>query len=196
MKKRVGILISGRGSNMRALIEAAKAKDYPAEIVLVISNAADAGGLEFARGNDIETKVIEHKKFPSREIFDTALDTKLTSLRADIVALAGFMRVLTADFILRWQGRIINIHPSLLPLYKGLDTHARALADGATRHGCSVHLVTPELDGGPVLLQAEVPVLAVDTPESLAARVLAEEHKLYPRALALFARRLLSEETP
>jgi phosphoribosylglycinamide formyltransferase-1 len=195
-KARTAVLISGRGSNMMALVEAARAADYPATIAGVISNRPGAAGLGFAAAHGIPAETIDHKSFASREAFEAALDTKLTSLRADIVALAGFMRVLTADFILRWQGRIINIHPSLLPLYKGLDTHARALADGATRHGCSVHLVTPELDGGPVLLQAEVPVLAVDTPESLAARVLAEEHKIYPRALALFARRLLSEETP
>lgn len=194
-KVRTAILISGRGSNMMALIEAARARDYPASIIGVISNRPDAAGLGVAAASGIPAEAIDHKAFVTREAFETALDANLKAMSAEIVALAGFMRVLTAGFIQRWQGRVINIHPSLLPLYKGLDTHARALADGATRHGCSVHLVTPELDGGPVLLQAEVPVLAGDTAESLSARVLAEEHKLYPRALAQFARRLLSEET-
>lgn len=197
MKKvRTAVLISGRGSNMMALVEAARAADYPASIAGVISNRPGAAGLGFAAAQGIPAEAVDHKAFATREAFEAALDAKLTSLAAEIVALAGFMRVLTAGFIRRWQGRILNIHPSLLPLYKGLDTHARALADGATRHGCSVHLVTPELDGGPVLLQAEVPVLAGDTPETLAARVLAEEHRLYPKALALLARRLQREETP
>ena len=197
MKKvRTAVLISGRGSNMMALVDAARDTDYPATIVGVISNCPGAAGLGFAAAQGIPAETIDHRAFTSREAFEAALDAKLKALGAEIVALAGFMRVLTAGFIERWQGRILNIHPSLLPLYKGLDTHARALADGATRHGCSVHLVTPELDGGPVLLQAEVPVLAGDTPKTLAARVLVEEHRLYPKALALLARRLQSEETP
>jgi len=197
MKKvRTAVLISGRGSNMMALVDAARDADYPATIVGVISNRPGAAGLGFAAAQGIPAETIDHRAFTSREAFEAALDAKLKALGAEIVALAGFMRVLTAGFIERWQGRILNIHPSLLPLYKGLDTHARALADGATRHGCSVHLVTPELDGGPVLLQAEVPVLAGDTPKTLAARVLVEEHRLYPKALALLARRLQSEETP
>lgn len=187
MKKRVGILISGRGSNMRALIEAAKAKDYPAEIVLVISNAADAGGLEFARGNDIETKVIEHKKFPSREIFDNAMDVALNTANVEIVALAGFMRLLSERFVGKWRGRMINIHPSLLPAYKGLHTHKRAIEAGEKFAGCTVHFVTPELDDGPAILQAQVPVLPGDSEDSLAARVLEQEHKIYPQALRLVA---------
>lgn len=197
MKKvRTAVLISGRGSNMMALVDAARDADYPATIAGVISNRPGAAGLGFAAAQGIPAEAVDHKAFATREAFEAALDAKLNSLAAEVIALAGFMRVLTAGFIERWQGRILNIHPSLLPLYKGLDTHARALADGATRHGCSVHLVTPELDGGPVLLQAEVPVLAGDTPATLAARVLAEEHRLYPKALALLARRLQSEETP
>lgn len=197
MKKvRTAVLISGRGSNMMALVDAARDADYPAAIAGVISNRPGAAGLGLAAAHGIPAETIDHRSFASREAFEAALDAKLNSLAAEVIALAGFMRVLTAGFIQRWQGRILNIHPSLLPLYKGLDTHARALADGATRHGCSVHLVTPELDGGPVLLQAEVPVLAGDTPATLAARVLAEEHRIYPKALALLARRLQSEETP
>jgi phosphoribosylglycinamide formyltransferase-1 len=187
MKKRVAILISGRGSNMRALIEAAKAKDYPAEIVLVISNVADAGGLEFARDNGIETKVIEHKKFPSREIFDNAMDVALNTANVEIVALAGFMRLLSPRFVEKWQGRMINVHPSLLPAYKGLHTHQRAIEAGEKFAGCTVHFVTPELDDGPTILQAKVPVLPGDTENKLAARVLEQEHKIYPQALRLVA---------
>ena len=189
-KARTAILISGRGSNMMALVEAARAPDYPAEIVCVVSNRADAKGLDFASANGIATKVIDHKAYPSREDFEAALDDYLRSVGAEIIALAGFMRVLTAGFIARWEGRMINIHPSLLPAYKGLHTHERAIADGAKTHGCSVHLVTPELDGGPVLLQAEVPVLAGDTPDTLSARVLKEEHRIYPQALAMLAERI------
>lgn len=187
MKKRVGILISGRGSNMRALIEAAKAKDYPAEIVLVISNVADAGGLEFAQKHGIETKVIEHQKFPSREIFDNAMDVALNAANVEIVALAGFMRLLSPRFVEKWHGRMINIHPSLLPAYKGLHTHKRAIEAGEKFAGCTVHFVTPELDDGPTILQAKVPVLPGDSEDTLAARVLTQEHKIYPEALRLVA---------
>jgi phosphoribosylglycinamide formyltransferase-1 len=186
-KKRVAILISGRGSNMRALIEAAKAKDYPAEIVLVISNVADAGGLDFARKHGIDTKVIEHQKFPSREIFDNAMDVALKAATAEIVALAGFMRLLSPRFVESWEGKMINIHPSLLPAYKGLHTHKRAIDAREKFHGCTVHFVTPELDDGPVILQAKVPVLPGDTEDTLAARVLEQEHKIYPEALRLVA---------
>ena len=189
-KARTAILISGRGSNMMALVEAARDPAYPAEIVCVLSNRADAKGLDFAAANGIATTVIDHKAYASREDFEAALDGYLRSAGVEIIALAGFMRVLTAGFIARWEGRMINIHPSLLPAYKGLHTHERALADGAKTHGCSVHLVTPELDGGPVLLQAEVPVLADDTPDTLAARVLRQEHRIYPQALALLAERI------
>jgi len=189
-KARVGILISGRGSNMRALIEAARHRDYPATIVCVVSNRADAQGLEFARSEGVATKVISHRDFASREAFDAAVNDYLLSQKVDIVACAGFMRIMTPVLIGPWQGRMINIHPSLLPAYKGLHTHERALADGIRRHGCSVHLVTTELDEGPVILQAEVPVLAGDTADSLAARVLEQEHRIYPQALAVLAKSL------
>ena len=189
-KARTAILISGRGSNMMALVEAARDPSYPAEVVCVVSNRADAKGLDFAAANGIATTVIDHKAYASREDFEAALDGYLRSAGVEIIALAGFMRVLTAGFIARWEGRMINIHPSLLPAYKGLHTHERAIADGAKTHGCSVHLVTPELDGGPVLLQAEVPVLAGDTPDTLSARVLKEEHRIYPQALAMLAERI------
>lgn len=192
-KLRTAILISGRGSNMMALVEAARAAEYPAEIVCVVANTTDAKGLEFAAANGIATRVIDHKAFPSREAFEKALDAYLRSMNVEAMALAGFMRVLTAGFIAGWDGRMINIHPSLLPAYKGLHTHERAIADGAKVHGCSVHLVTPELDGGPVLLQAEVPVLPEDTADVLAARVLTEEHRIYPQALALLSHRIIAE---
>ncbi|MFO1132513.1 MAG: phosphoribosylglycinamide formyltransferase [Hyphomicrobiales bacterium] len=192
-KARTAILISGRGSNMMALVEAASAADFPAEIACVVSNRADAKGLDFAAGRGIPTRVIDHKAFASREAFEAALDAYLRSMNVEAIALAGFMRVLTAQFIAGWDGRMINIHPSLLPAYKGLHTHERAIADGAKVAGCSVHLVTAELDGGPVLLQAEVPVLAGDTPDVLAARVLKEEHRIYPQALAWLAERIIEE---
>ena len=192
-KLRTAILISGRGSNMMALVEAARAAEYPAEIVCVVANTADAKGLEFAAANGIPAMVIDHKAFPSREAFEAALDAYLRSMNIEAITLAGFMRVLTAGFIAGWDGRMINIHPSLLPAYKGLHTHERAIADGAKVHGCSVHLVTPELDGGPVLLQAEVPVVAGDTADVLAARVLREEHRIYPQALALLSHRIIAE---
>jgi phosphoribosylglycinamide formyltransferase-1 len=191
MKKlRTGVLISGRGSNMMALVDAARDPEFPAEIVCVVSNRADAKGLAFAESHGIAAIVIDHKAYASREDFEAALDGYLRSKSVEAVALAGFMRVLTAGFIAGWEGRMINIHPSLLPAYKGLHTHERALADGAATHGCTVHLVTPELDAGPILLQAEVPVLAGDTPGTLAARVLEQEHRIYPAALAMLAARL------
>ncbi len=194
-KLRTAILISGRGSNMMALVAAARAAEYPAEIVCVVSNAADAKGLEFAAANSIATRVINHKAFASREAFEAALDAYLRSMNVEAIALAGFMRVLTAGFISGWDGRMINIHPSLLPAYKGLHTHERAIADGANLHGCSARLVTPELDGGPVLLQAEVPVLSGDTADVLAARVLTQEHRIYPQALTLLCHRIIAEKT-
>jgi phosphoribosylglycinamide formyltransferase-1 len=184
-RRRVGILISGRGSNMRALIEAAQAPDYPAEIVLVISNEPDAAGLDFARSRGIATAVVNHRDFSSRDAFATALDTALQAAKVEIVCLAGFMRMLADSFVERWRGRMINVHPSLLPAFKGLDTHARALAAGAKTHGCTVHFVVPELDAGPSILQAEVPVLPGDDEQSLAARVLKEEHRIFPEALRL-----------
>ncbi|WP_196258509.1 phosphoribosylglycinamide formyltransferase [Pelagibacterium limicola] len=186
-KKRVAILISGRGSNMTALIEAAKAPDYPAEIVGVFSNRAAAPGLETARAEGIETATLAQSSFPSRLDFENRLTEILEGWRADIVCLAGFMRILTPEFTAHWQGRLLNIHPSLLPDFPGLDTHARALAGNVAEHGCTVHFVTPGLDEGPAILQARVPVLPGDTPETLAARVLVEEHKLYPEALRMVA---------
>lgn len=185
-KKRVAILISGRGSNMAALIEAAKAADYPAEIVLVLSNVPEAGGLAVAAANGIETVTIDHRGFnKNREAFERAMHEALVRHRVDIVCLAGFMRILTPWFVGQWEGRMINIHPALLPAYKGLDTHARALADGATVHGATVHFVVPDMDSGPIILQEEVPVLPGDTAETLGKRVLEAEHRLYPAALRM-----------
>lgn len=188
MKKRVAILISGRGSNMSALIEAARAPDYPAEIVGVFSNVPDAGGLAVAAAADIPTAWRWHRDYPSRIGFELALSDVLKLWRPDLVCLAGFMRLLTPEFVRKWEGRLINIHPSLLPLHKGLDTHTRALADGVKEHGCTVHFVTAGMDEGPIILQARIPVLPGDTAETLAERVLIEEHRLYPRALAMVAR--------
>lgn len=186
-KKRVGILISGRGSNMAALIAAARAPDYPAEVVVVISNRADAKGLDHARENDIATAVVDHKAHPTREAFDRALDGVLREHTVDLVACAGFMRIMTEGFVARWRDRMINIHPSLLPNYKGLHTHERALDDGVKIHGCTVHFTRHDVDSGPIIMQAAVPVLAGDTPESLARRVLKAEHIIYPKALGLVA---------
>lgn len=186
-RKKVAILISGRGSNMSALIEAAKAADYPAEIVGVLSNKAAAPGLQTAASHGIATASLAQSKFPSREMFEDTMTQVLESWEADYVCLAGFMRILGEDFVNRWRGRLINVHPSLLPEYKGLDTHERVLADGATEHGATVHFVTPGLDEGPAILQARVPVLPGDTPQTLAARVLVEEHRIYPEALRLLA---------
>lgn len=186
-RKKVAILISGRGSNMATLIDAAKAPDYPAEIVGVLSNKASAPGLEVAASHGIATASLAQSKFPSRDMFEDTMTQVLESWEADIVCLAGFMRILGEDFVTHWQGRMINIHPSLLPAYKGLHTHERALEDGAKEHGCTVHFVTPGLDEGPSILQARVPVLTDDTPDTLAARVLVEEHRIYPEALRLLA---------
>ena len=186
-RKQTGILISGRGSNMQALIRAAQDPSYPAEIAVVISNRADAKGLDFARAQGIATEVIDHKSFPAREDFDRALDAVLKRHRIEFVALAGFMRIMSQGFVDQWRDRMINIHPSLLPAYKGLHTHERVLADHATRHGCTVHFVRHDVDTGPIIAQARVPVLKSDTPETLAQRVLDAEHKIYPKALALVA---------
>ena len=191
-RARVGILISGRGSNMSALIAAAKASDYPAEIVCVIANRPNAGGVGIAAAEGISAQVIDHKAFDSKTDFEAALAAALDAYGVEIIALAGFLRVLSSDFIARYPGRILNIHPSLLPDFKGLDTHERALAAGVKEHGCSVHIVNAELDDGPVLMQAMVPVLEGDTPGKLAARVLEAEHRIYPAALAEFAARLLA----
>lgn len=186
-RKRSAVLISGRGSNMQALVAAAARPDYPASIDLVISNRADAAGLAYAAERGIATRVIAHQDYASREAFDMTLDAVLAAADIEIVCLAGFMRVLTPGFLEDWRDRIINIHPSLLPAYKGLDTHARALADGVKTHGCSVHFVRADLDAGPVITQAEVRVLKGDTEETLAARVLAAEHLIYPMALKWLA---------
>jgi phosphoribosylglycinamide formyltransferase-1 len=187
-KKRVAVLISGRGSNMTALIDAAKARDYPAEIVLVVSNQPDALGLARARDAGIATALIDHRPFgENREAFERALDTELDAHRIDLVCLAGFMRLLTPWFVTRWSGCLLNIHPALLPQFKGLDTHRRALAAGVPRHGATVHFVVPETDSGPIIVQDSVPVIEGDTEAALAARVLEVEHRIYPQALRLVA---------
>jgi len=186
-KLKVGVLVSGRGSNLQALIDACAAKDFPAEIVHVLSNKADAYGLERAKAAGISTSVISHRDYDSREAFDAAVDKELRLLGVEFVCLAGFMRVLTEDFVNAWKGRMINIHPSLLPSFKGLNTHERALETGVKLHGCSVHFVTPDMDDGPIIIQAAVPVLPDDTPDTLGARVLEQEHVIYPRALRLIA---------
>ena len=186
-RKRLALLISGRGSNMAAILAAAGA-DYPALPVLVLSNRADAAGLAVAAARGVPTAVVESRPFKGdRAGFEAAMEAELAKHGVEIIALAGFMRVLTPDFVRRWEGRLINIHPSLLPAFPGLDTHARALAAGVRLHGCTVHLVTAGVDEGPILAQAAVPVLPGDTEASLAARVLAEEHKLYPAALSWLA---------
>ena len=192
-RKRVAILISGRGSNMAALISAAADPDYPAEIALVVSNCPDAAGLARAKAARIATLVIDHKTFgKDREAFERALDAELASHRIDIVCLAGFMRLFTPWFVTRWQERMINIHPALLPAFKGLDTHERALAAGVKVHGASVHFVVPEMDSGPIIVQSAVPVRDDDTPDTLAARVLVAEHRIYPLALRWLAENRLS----
>jgi phosphoribosylglycinamide formyltransferase-1 len=186
-KKRVGILISGRGSNMMSLIAAAREPDYPAEIACVLANRPEAEGLFKAAGEGLPTRTIDHKSFGAREGFEAELDSALRGYEVDLIACAGFMRVMSGDFVERWRDRMLNIHPSLLPAFKGLDTHARALAAGVKLTGCTVHVVRSEVDSGPIIAQAAVPVLDGDTPESLGARVLEAEHRLYPHALSLFA---------
>jgi phosphoribosylglycinamide formyltransferase 1 len=186
-KKRVGILISGRGSNMMSLIAAARDPGYPAEIACVLSNRPEAEGLAKARSAGIETRAIDHALFKGRGDFEAGLDDALRAAGVELVALAGFMRLMTPDFVERWRDRMLNIHPSLLPAFRGLHTHERVLAAGVKITGCTVHIVRAEMDEGPILAQAAVPVLDGDTLERLAARVLEAEHKLYPHALALFA---------
>ena len=187
-KKRVAVLISGRGSNMTALIEAAKAIDYPAEIVLVVSNRPEAPGLARARDAGVETAVVDHAQFgEDREAFERALDDELRAHRIDLVCLAGFMRLLTPWFVTRWSGRMLNIHPALLPQFKGLQTHRRALAARVKRHGATVHFVVPEMDAGPIVEQDSIAVGDGDTEETLAERVLEVEHRIYPRALRIVA---------
>ncbi|OGS98911.1 MAG: phosphoribosylglycinamide formyltransferase [Gallionellales bacterium RIFCSPLOWO2_12_FULL_59_22] len=177
--KKIVILISGRGSNLQALLEA----KLPCRIAAAISNRADAGGLKIAQAHDIPTAIIEHRNYTDRDSFDAALAGLIDTFHPDFVVLAGFMRILTAGFVARYRGRLVNIHPSLLPAYGGLHTHARALQGGVKIHGCTVHFVTPDLDHGPIIIQAAVPVLCGDTEQTLAARVLHEEHRIYPQAI-------------
>ena len=184
--KNIVILISGRGSNMEAVVRALDAEKWPARVAAVISNKADAKGLEFAQSRGIPTAVVPSKEFASRTEFDAALQETIDRYAPDLVVLAGFMRILTAPFVEHYAGRMLNIHPSLLPLFPGLHTHQQALDAGVLEHGATVHIVTAELDHGPAIAQARVPVLPGDTPDDLAARVLVEEHKLYPYAVRLF----------
>ena len=186
-RKHVGVLISGRGSNLQALIEACRVPTYPAKIVLVVSNVPNAQGLLRAEAGLIPTLTINHKDFASREEFDEVVDNALKEAGVELLCNAGFMRLHTEDFVRRWWNRHLNIHPSLLPAFKGLHTHARVLDEGVKISGCTVHFVRPEMDEGPILAQAAVPVLPGDTPDSLAARVLQAEHRLYPHALRLVA---------
>jgi phosphoribosylglycinamide formyltransferase-1 len=187
VRRRAAILISGRGSNMDALIAAARAPDFPAEIALVASNRPDAPGLARAKSLGIAVAAVDHKIYAGREEFERSLQIVLETHRIELLCLAGFMRLLTPWFVEQWRGRMLNIHPALLPAYRGLHTHERALADGVKIHGCTVHFVVPEMDEGPIVAQAAVPVLDADTPDTLAARVLGEEHRLYPEALRLVA---------
>ena len=186
------VLISGRGSNMGALIEAAQSPDFSAAVVLVLSDGPAASGLALARKLGVAAEAIDFRAYGGKPSFEAALDARLAAAEAEIVCLAGFMQVLSASFVERWKGRLLNIHPSLLPNLRGLDTHRRALALGLAEHGCTVHLVTAELDAGPILAQARVPVLPEDDVASLAARVLKEEHRIYPPALDAFARSALA----
>lgn len=194
--KRTAIFISGRGSNMQALVEAARAPEFPAEIALVLSNRPEAEGLAFAKQRGIATAAVDHKIYAGRDDFEGVVQRLLELHRIELICLAGFMRMLTPTFVARWSGRMINIHPSLLPAYRGLDTHTRALADGATEHGCTVHFVAPEIDAGPIIAQARVPVYADDNVATLAARVLEEERRLYPQALRLVASGAVRMECP
>jgi phosphoribosylglycinamide formyltransferase-1 len=188
MKRRVAILISGRGSNMAALIEAAKAANFPAEIVVVISNRGDAGGLDKAKASGIATVVVESKPFgKDRAAFEAALQPVLDRYKIELICLGGFMRLFTAEFVQRWYGRMLNIHPSLLPSFPGLDPHGQALRAGVKISGATVHFVIPETDAGPILMQGAVAVRDGDTPDSLAARILGVEHRIYPEALRLLA---------
>ena len=187
----LAILISGRGSNMQAILEACDAPDYPARVVLVLSNRPDAAGLEIARAAGITTAVIDHKAYGTdREAFERDIDAALNAAGAELVALAGFMRILSPYLVSRWEGRMVNIHPSLLPRHKGLDTHARAIAAGDAEAGCTVHYVSPGVDEGEIIAQARLPILPEDTPDTLAARILPAEHALYPEAIAAVCRRL------
>lgn len=186
-KKRVAVLISGRGSNMSALVEAARDANYPAEIVAVIANKADAGGLEVAHLEGIPAIAIPHRDYASKSEHEAAVCAALVEAKADIVCLAGYMRIISPEFVAQWEGKMLNIHPSLLPLFKGLHTHEQALEAGVRVHGCTVHFVTAGMDDGPIIAQTAVPVKTGDTPDMLAKRVLSVEHETYTRALALVA---------
>ena len=186
-KLKAAILISGRGSNMQSLIQACAQPDFPAEIVLVIANVASASGIELARAAGIPAAVVPHRDYATREAFDNAVDARLREAQTDLVCLAGFMRILSEEFVRKWQGSLINIHPSLLPAFKGTEVHEQAIDAGVRISGCTVHYVTPELDSGPPIVQAAVPVHPDDNTEQLATRVLLAEHKLYPMALRLIA---------
>lgn len=192
VRKKVAILISGRGSNMAALVEAAAEQGYPAEIVAVISDKPDAAGLNYAAARGLSTQVIERSGFDSKDSHDEAIHAALVASGAEIVALAGYMRLFTAGFVDKWLGRMINIHPALLPSFKGLDTHQKAIAAGVRIHGCTAHFVTPQMDDGPIIAQAAVAVKIGETPESLAASVLKAEHQLYPMALRMVAEGLVT----
>jgi len=188
VRKRTAVLISGRGSNMASLIEAGKALSYPAEVALVVSNRPGAAGLERAQQAGVDTEVIDHTAFGGRrDAFEATIQDALKRHRIDIVCLAGFMRLLTPWFVSQWEGRLLNIHPALLPAFRGLNTHERALAAGVRIHGATVHFVSPEMDSGPIIAQGAVPVRPDDSAETLAARVLAVEHRIYPQALKLVA---------
>jgi phosphoribosylglycinamide formyltransferase-1 len=191
-RAQLGVLISGRGSNMEALARAAADPSFPAEVAVVIANRADAAGVGIARGMGLPADVVPHVGMGGRAGFEAALQSRLEAHGVEVLALAGFMRILSGDFVRRWERRMLNIHPSLLPAFPGLDTHARAIAAGCRIHGATVHFVTPDLDDGPIVAQAAVEVLDEDTPETLAARVLAEEHRIYPEAVALLAAGRLS----
>jgi phosphoribosylglycinamide formyltransferase-1 len=191
-KLKLGILISGRGSNLQSLIDATKKNNFPAEIVIVIANVSNITGLEIAKKANIPVQIINHKTFNKREFFEDELHGVLTKAKVELVCLAGFMRILTDHFIHLWLDKIINIHPSLLPSFKGLNTHNRAIESGAKFSGCTIHFVRPEVDGGPIIIQAVVAIEQNDTPETLANRVLVEEHKIYPLAVKLIATKKVS----
>lgn len=186
----LAVLISGRGSNLQAILKSCEDSEYPAKVSVVISNKPQAPGLESAQKAGILSVVVDHTQFQTRAHFEDALHTELLKHPVDLIVLAGFLRILTADFVNKWTGRIINVHPSLLPDYKGLDTHARAIADGKKEAGCTIHFVVPEMDAGPIILQRKVPILTEDTPESLAERVLEQEHYAYPEAIRMVANKL------
>ncbi len=184
---KLGVLISGRGSNLRSLIEACAQPHFPAEISLVISNVADAGGLTFAKQAGLRSTVINHKDFANRASFDAAVEAELLKAGVELICLAGFMRIVGPELLTRWADKVINIHPSLLPSFRGLHVHEQALAAGVKISGCTVHIVRPAVDDGPILVQAAVPVVTGDTPETLAARILEAEHRIYPLAVRLIA---------